>query len=388
MKPKKRNLTQPVPAENLRDTYLILPFQGIWTWLTGKELEGRQPLWHSHSLEMVCWSLAWVLVGCLMTSLAWFGDMSLPLRLGLYLTGVLFAASGARYVVATIIHHGVHGHLFKSQRANKILCEILSTIFIVQPYESYRQFHVYEHHGSAFSTFEDRDLAAIYQLGFKPGKTVRQLYLNLLLTLFSPVFHLKFLLGRMKSNLIDLPLWRQAMSLCWWGVLVCLAVKLGAAFFLLNVLIPFVVVYQMASLLHLLTEHTWCLRQQGESVRDSHIKNCLGRFCGSACPPELSLRCSAEWVRWALIHLFFHLPCRMLIVQGSLVCHDWHHRFGSVRQWYDYARLREKHRLKLEAEGKNDYIDIWGIQHALRYVFNQLSAMDAVKTENLAYRLN
>lgn len=78
----------------------------------------------------------------------------------------------------------------------------------------------------------------------------------------------------------------------------------------------------------------------------------------------------------------------MLIVQGSLVCHDWHHRFGSVRQWYDYARLREKHRLKLEAEGKNDYIDIWGIQHALRYVFSQLSAMDAVKTENLAYRLN
>ncbi len=91
---------------------------------------------------------------------------------------------------------------------------------MVQPYDSYRQFHVYEHHGAAFSTFDDRDLAAIYQLGFKLGKTVAQLYLNLLLTLFSPRFQLTFIYGRLKSNLVELPAWRRLMTFCWWGVLV------------------------------------------------------------------------------------------------------------------------------------------------------------------------
>lgn len=384
----KRNFCRSTHSVQMRDAYRILPFQGVWTWLTGKEIDGRPPLWQSHSVEMICWSLSWMIVGSIMTSLAWFGSLSLLVKSVIYMTGILFTASGARYIVATIIHHGVHGHLFNSQRANRILCEILSTILIVQPYDSYRQFHVYEHHGAAFSTFEDRDLAAIYQLGFKPGIKVRQQYINLLLTLLSPKFYLTFLYGRLKSNLVNLPIWRRAMSLCWWGVLIWLALTYGYGFFLLNIVIPYVLVYQIASLLHLLTEHTWCLRQQGESVRDSHIKNCLGRFCGSACPPDFSLRFTADWIRWTFTHLFFHLPCRMLIVQGSLVCHDWHHRFGSVRQWYDYARLREKHLLKLAAEDRNDYIDIWGTQHALHYVFIKLSEMDSVKSENLAYRLN
>ncbi|MFG1174811.1 hypothetical protein AAFN90_14710 [Erwiniaceae bacterium CAU 1747] len=162
----------------------------------------------------------------------------------------------------------------------------------------------------------------------------------------------------------------------------------GGLFFLLNVALPYVIVYQIASLLHLLTEHTWCMRQQGESVRDSHIKNCLGRFCGSACPPACSLRYGAQWLNWGIAYLFFHLPCRMLIVQGSLVCHDWHHRFGSVHQWYDYAQLREQQVVKLMAEGRNDYVDIWGLNYALHYVFIRLSAMDEVKTENLRYRLS
>ena len=106
----------------------------------------------------------------------------------IYIVGVLLLASGARYVVATIIHHGVHGHLYKSQRLNKIICEILSTLFIVQPYTSYRQFHVYEHHGKKFPTVDDKDLAAIYKLGFVPGKSKSVLYLNLFVKLFSPFF--------------------------------------------------------------------------------------------------------------------------------------------------------------------------------------------------------
>ncbi|WP_181364585.1 fatty acid desaturase [Aeromonas sp. HMWF014] len=131
--------------------------------------------------------------------------------------------------MATIIHHGVHGHLYKSQKVNKTLCEILSTLLIVQPYESYRQFHVYEHHGRAFSTFEDKDLAAIYQLGFTPGKSKAGLHIHLFLTLLSPKFHLVFFYGRLKSNLAGVPFYRLVMTLGWWASLTGICTIVGTS---------------------------------------------------------------------------------------------------------------------------------------------------------------
>lgn len=375
-------------STEIRRSYEILPLQGVWTWLTGKELPDRIPLWQSNSTERVFWSLSWVVFGTVLTSLSYTVVQPLAAQVICWLVGALFATSGARYIVATIIHHGVHGHLYKSQKVNKALCEILSTLCIVQPYESYRQFHVYEHHGREFSTFEDKDLAAIYRLGFTPGKSTSALYTRLLLTLFSPKFHLVFFYGRVKSNLFGIPLYRLIMSLAWFFALGVFSYFAGLTATVLILIIPFVVLYQMTSLVHLLTEHVWLVRKQGQSVRDSHINNCLARFCGSTCPPNFALRQWGLWAKWAAVHLLVHLPCRMLIVQGSLVCHDWHHRHGSVRQWYDYARLREIHAAKLSMEQRYDYIDIWGVPNALEYVLRSLSEESEVSIENLEYRLN
>ena len=372
----------------IRKSYQILPFQGVWSWLTGKELPDRKPLWQSTSTELTAWSLIWTAAGIFFTSLAVYSSWPLLARLLCYLLGALFSTSGARYIVATIIHHGVHGHLYKSQSVNRVLCEILSTLLIVQPYDSYRQFHVYEHHGREFSTLEDKDLAAIYQLGFRPGTPKRDLYTRLVGTLLSPKFHLFFFWGRLKANTVGVPAYRLAMSLVWWLVLAVLMSQMGIAASVAILLLPFVIFYQIASLLHLLTEHIWLVRKEGESVRDSHINNCLARFCGEMCPESFALRNSARWGKWLLMHLFVHLPTRMLIVQGSLVCHDWHHRYGNVRQWYDYAQLREKHAYKLYSEDSYDYFDIWGIHNALDYVFKALSESDEIEMTQLEYRLN
>lgn len=375
-------------STEIRRSYEILPFQGVWTWLTGKELPDRKEMWQSNSTERVLWSLAWVILGIMLTSLAVIYVQNRTLQILCWAMGALFATSGARYIVATIIHHGVHGHLYKSQRINKALCEILSTIFIVQPYESYRQFHVYEHHGREFSTFEDKDLAAIYQLGFTPGKSKSALYARFIWTLLSPKFHLVFFYGRLKSNLIGVPFYRLAMSLIWLTSLCAIGYFAGHKLTLFVLVLPFIILYQMASLVHLLTEHVWLVRKEGESVRDSHINNCLARFCGSTCPAGFAPQYWASWAKWTVMHLFVHLPCRMLFVQGSLVCHDWHHRYGSVRQWYDYARLREMHAQKLSAEERYDYIDIWGVHNALDYVLSSLSKEAEVEIDHLEYRLN
>ena len=373
----------------IRQSYEILPFQGVWSWLTGKELLNRKPLWQSHSTELILWSVTWVIAGLLLTSMSvYYTSLSYAFRTLIYMIGLLFATSGARYVVATIIHHGVHGHLYISKVVNKILCEILSMIFIVQPYDSYRHFHVYEHHGREFSTLEDKDLSAIYQLGFRPGLTKPALYAHLVRTLFSPKFHLTFFYGRLKSNVVHVPLYRLGMSLIWWAVLGVLTYSLGVVASLLILALPYIFFYQIASLLHLLTEHVWLVRKQDESVRDSHINNCLSRFCGEMCPESFAFKNIGRWGKWMLMHLLVHLPARMLIVQGSLVCHDWHHRYGNVRQWYDYARLREIHAHKLDVEQRYDYVDIWGLHNALDYVFSALSEGDEIKLKSLEYRLN
>ncbi|WP_454874215.1 hypothetical protein [Paraburkholderia xenovorans] len=372
----------------IRDSYRILPLQGVWTWLTGKEINGRSPLWRSSSLEMLFWSLLWCAGGTTLSSYALGATHGCFVDMLLYSVGVLFSVSGARYVVATIIHHGVHGHLTRKPIVNQALCEVLSTFLIVQPYESYRRFHVYEHHGRDFSTLNDKDLAAIYKLGFTPGKSKGALYRNLVITLLNPAFHLTFFWGRLKSNLVSVRLYRLCMSVLWLISLAVFAAHFGALFFVAIVVVPYVVVYQAASLLHLLTEHVWLLRLPPESVRESHVRNSLGRFCGSACPAGWGIVHLVPWLKWSIAHLFFHLPCRMLIVQGSLVCHDWHHRFGSTRQWHDYAALREADAVKLVAEGRYDYTEIWGFDHCLDHVFERLSASDAVHVGNLNYRLN
>lgn len=140
------------------------------------------------------WSLIWFLGGVLASIFVLLSKASV---LWLLLS-MVFTVAGARYVVATIIHHGVHLAVFRGERANRILCEVLSTLTIVQAFDSYRQFHVHEHHGRDFSTMGDQDLAAIYTLGLRPGVAVARMRLILAWQCISPVFHLRYLWGRLK----------------------------------------------------------------------------------------------------------------------------------------------------------------------------------------------
>jgi hypothetical protein len=299
--------------------------------------------------------------------------------------------SGARYIVATIIHHGVHSAVFRSELANRILCEILSTALIVQPFDSYRRFHVYEHHGKDFSTMNDQDLAAIYTLGLRPGLPVAQLKLRLAWQCVNPLFHLRFLLGRIRCNLVSVPPYRLAMTAVWFAVLSAIVVTLDVSVFIISIALPLTVFYQICSLLHLVTEHAWVLRIPGQSVRESHIGNSHARLCGSALPPVdlAGFALLPAWTRWTLAHLLIHLPARLLIVQGSLIAHDWHHRAGADRGWPNAIQKREADLQRELANGTCTYRDVWGIHHAIDEVLQRISLGPLPHvTEGLKYRLN
>lgn len=374
-------------SADIRASYRRLPFQWFWTWLTCKALPGELQVRRIHPLEPVAWSLIWFLGGLSASVVVLLNGASVFWLL----PSMVFTVAGARYIVATTIHHGVHMAIFRSERANRILCEILSTLTVVQAFDSYRQFHVHEHHGRDFSTMGDQDLAAIYTLGLRPGVPVAQMRLILAWQCISPVFHLRYVWGRLKANFIGVPAYRLAMSCAWVACLCGLAGWMGFGVFAIAVLLPLTVLYQICSLLHLVTEHAWVLREAGETVRSSHVNNSHGRFCGSPVPAS-TLRGTQRvraWAYWGLIHLLVHLPARLLVVQGSLIVHDWHHRAGADRSWPNAIQRREETIQAEMARGLYTYRDIWGIHHVIDEVLRRISQAPAIEmADELRYRLN
>ncbi|WP_428790864.1 fatty acid desaturase [Vibrio profundum] len=170
------------------------------------------------------WSSIWLLGGFLSSIYITNNNLNLILLL----PSVIFSASGARYIVATMIHQAVHNTLFENKTLNRVYSEVFSTILLVQPYDSYKRFHIVEHHSDDFSTMNDKDLAALYKLGFKPGSSVKQMKKNLFHLCISPIFHINYFYGRIRSNLIGVPLYRLAMTITWLTVITFLMYNSGA----------------------------------------------------------------------------------------------------------------------------------------------------------------
>lgn len=382
------NLENIKKSHEIRESYSSLPFQGFWSWLTGKELLGRVTSISHTPVTALFWSTLWF-IGGIASSISviessvsnWF-----------LLITTLFSVAGARYIVATMIHQAVHNSLFDSPLLNRVYSELFSTVLIVQPFDSYRQFHVEEHHSDAFSTMDDKDLSALYKLGFKPGKSLSEMKVRLMVLCLSPVFHIQYLWGRLKSNFIGTPVYRKFMTVFWLASLSIIAQSMGFNTFVITIALPFTVIYQICSLLHLLTEHTWIIKAQGAESEQAHIDNCLGRFSGRMLPKTTGkpIQDVVNRAIWGLEHLFYHLPIRMLVLQGTLTVHDWHHRFGAHPDWVNTIQLREEEVQKQLNSGTCDYVDIWGFHNVIEYVLKSVSEADELQESdmNYTYRLN
>jgi len=79
----------------------------------------------------------------------------------------------------------------------------------------------------------------------------------------------------------------------------------------------------------------------------------------------------------------------MLIVQGSLVVHDWHHRAGADRGWPNAIQKREADLQRELASGLCTYHDLWGISNVLNEVMTRISgAQDPESLTGVKFRLN
>ncbi|CAN0627831.1 protein of unknown function [Burkholderia multivorans] len=181
------------------------------------------------------------------------------------------------------------------------------------------------------------------------------------------------------------------MTLLWIVALAALAYAMGMWVFLAAIVILMTIGYQICSLLHLVTEHAWVPRTDLERVRESHVKNSHGRWCGRMLPAKgLS---GVTWIfassTWWIEHVVIHLPARLLIVRGSLIAHDWHRRSGADRQWPNAVRKPETE-VREELQGNVcTYAGVWRIHNCLHHVLQRISDAPVPMTvKGLTYLLN
>jgi len=266
-----------------------------------------------------------------------------------------------------------HHLMFRGAATHHWWGEIFSTIFLIQGLDRYRSDHL-AHHGKIFATLEDGDAVMVLRLGFAPGKTRRELWMKLLKLCFSPSFHIKFLFGRLKENLVLCPRYRAAMTVGWFAILGLVGYAFGFAILFNVYLMPIFIFIQIPALIQLLCEHIYISADLPPRERHKLLSN--GRFCGVP-PPRWNgnpLRYASDLVVWTLRMMFVELPARIIIFQGSLPEHDWHHRHPGSREWANGRMLREEElRAEFVANGRTDFLEVWGSIEIVDRVLRSIS---------------
>jgi hypothetical protein len=354
-----------------RESYSVFPrwSQPLWTTLTGKPAEGEKPLWILNGWEYLIISLAVFSAGTLGS--VWVVSRGFTPKLvaiPLYLT---LAVLGARLLILTVAHQCAHLRFCYSKQLNQLVHDILTSIICSQNYDSYRYDHFHVHHGlRTFGTFEDPVLVFIRKLGFTEKLNKKQLWGRLVATCISPRFHVQYLANRIRQNFFGGRLFRRIFAFGWWSMVIVL-LAMHPRWVLpvtIGYLLPVTLLYNVSAFFELICEHDWTRPLIGTGDRQRITELSWGRFCGEATPDGHDV---GDWARWILRTVFYHLPCRVLVLTGDAPQHDFHHMAPNNRRWTVSAYER---RDAVEA-GKMEDREVWGLFEAIDMVFENISTV-------------
>ncbi|MFP3515929.1 hypothetical protein SB766_06990 [Pseudomonas sp. SIMBA_077] len=359
----------------VRESYTVFPAvtQPFWTWLTGRPAQDEQ---HKYSLGVIgftAFSLLSYVAGILicLLSLRLSGTLCV---LGVSL-GWSLIVSGSRRMISTVAHQCIHNRFSGKQWLDRWLSEFFSVLTLTQSTQQYQEEHFLLHHRhDVFTTYADPAARFLHEVGLKPGMKVSSLWLHLLLNLFSPIFHLRFLSSRIKSHILSGGVLRKffvVIYLLGW----CWMIQLDYFSWMewcIGFVLPVVIFYQNSVLLEFVSEHAW-FSAHGVLTHSWHIHvtHSWGRFCGRKVPVRRAgfLRHLLNWIGWAVEHLFYHLPVRVLILPGDLPQHDFHHRHPGTKDWVTAAYAREQDSLHVGKVQPPPYKEFWGLHAAIQHVF-------------------
>lgn len=340
--------------------------QPFLTWLTGRPLHDEESTRHTPTHHLLTalttqgtgWLLCflWTRYGTVNTLPLWF-------------VGCLLFVSGTRKLQLMIVHQCAHGTFSPYRRSNIGIGMLISTILIIEPFERYRSGHLRDHHSKNHMTESDPTVRFLIDLvGLRSHMTPKGLWVTMLCSLFSPLFHIRLVSRRLLSQFTH-SLLQGVGSGLWLAFLALITYQTSVATMAFTWLVPITVAYNISSCLRLCCEHRWPMCSTA-SIRNREWYASLSTaiFVGEPFPPGTA----TERLAWAFRMLTIHLFCRVFVLVGDTPCHDYHHRYPTSRDWPDYAFAREADRKKASA-GWPEYTEIWGLFSAISASFETLS---------------
>jgi len=360
------------PRESMRRLPALL--QRPLTFLTGKAYAGQPatrltPTWHV--LAGFTAMVAGVGVSAASVVAAGWWLMLLPL-------GWAMTLHGMRNLRMLIYHQCAHRNMWGSRPADRAVGSLIAGLLVVQNLDRYAEEHVREHHAVRHMTVHDPTVQAfLVGLRLRPGMTRRQMWRRLVLTLLSPLFHVRFLIARGHSCLHRADRTFAVATVAGYAS-AAVVVTLWSAWpvALLAWVVPLTVPYQISNTLRLCVKHTFPPRHATRRTGREYFAGLTAAvFLGEPAPRTDAVR---PWLRWAARMVLVHLPARYLVVTGDTCVHDYHHRFPMSRSWPNYLFARAAD----DADGHPGwppYEEVWGLAPAISRVFDSLSAADPVE---------
>src|SRR5262249_54199283 len=135
----------------------------------------------------------------------------------------------------------------------------ISVLLFIQNFDDYRREHIYDHHSTSHMTIKDPTVQFLLLLvGLRPGMTRAQCWRQLRRTLWSPIFHARFLQLRLVSAFAA-PRWSHRLASITTVLMIIGVVAVAQAWipFLVAYVFPLTVLYQISACLRLCVKHTF-----------------------------------------------------------------------------------------------------------------------------------
>jgi hypothetical protein len=357
-----QNCSSSDTRERIHEQTWFLP-EFFVTWLIAKPRTGQSTCRKTAGEELIS---TFLLFGAGLISLiignSAFGD---SLLLWAIPVSQLCLLSSLRMQRLTLMHACSHNAVFPNPRWNQVLGEFISILTLSVPFKAYKKKHCETHHSKQLMQPGDETYEFFYKAGFHQGMTSEQAWQHLIKIIFSPTFHCRQFLNRLKSTFCSTDATHNSLAFGFWlSVLGLVTITDTWAVFLLVFVPTLSVFFEISSVLRQCVEHKFA-KTPGEMT--SAI------FCCEE--PPIFNKFDSIWVkfwgelRWWLRLFFYHLPVRLLILTGDSPVHDYHHR-RPASDWVNAHSDRQA-----EVEAGISYSHSWGLLEAINKTFESFSKM-------------
>ncbi len=301
------------------------------------------------------------------TGAAYSGLFTLPL----IILGLTATTAGLALLQVGVFHYCSHYTVFKRRSWNDIAGRLVAAVCFLEDFDLYRRRHMRHHSSRVLLTDEDEFVELIMKTcNLAPGTPKSILWFRVVRLLVSPTFHARFILKRFAMATHRTPIFsiRTVILALWASVTFWVALSGQWLPFLISVVLPWSLLFQISVVVRTLCEHVVpnpdAFKHRSQ---DFHSHATRAVFAGLA-PPECSLasmRGAIRWALWWLSMLTHHLLFRIVILVGDSACHDLHHRKPGSRNWVNYIQARYDDVQERLSLGKMPSHETWGLYQTI-----------------------